>query len=487
MRATVKTPHERKKENMEKTKQNKTTKGANIPATIVAELERQHLKANETNRQHLAALAESLGAPWETVKNCHIEATDKDGGGFFVWLMKESETQAGKPWGVQYDYINNPAAFVQGWEEMTPAEWIAARLNRITAKEWREGKVRPVFKVERLKDNRPQTLADYLNARPTLRAWFIYIHKDTDARKYYGKHWREVVGTFEPWTKQDQGGNLAPQLFNTANKYTNRKHCAEVYAITTPKAPAEEKHQTQTQRAENRTPATYWRYKNIKIETSTHNGKQRAEEITGDQVGGAAGFYIRRHTYGGVCFTSEWKYNNAEEIRALMFDNSGNMIQDLKEDLQRRAHALKIQRAEEAAKVHEFAPDIERLKERAQMLGGLLSQMVEEYRTNRAGENWGAFYFSHLLQKVADCLEDTEQIAAKCRAKSWRNIKDFLEDEESNKKRAEVLAVVVAEWLALTPEQRGHDGQEERAIYYSCYKVEGGRVVYDFAALTGRP
>ena len=306
-------------------------------------------------------------------------------------------------------------------------------------------------------------------------------------RKYYGKHWREVVGTFDAETKQDQWGNLAPGLFNTANKYTNRKHCAEVYAITTPKAPKEEKHQKQTERHNNKAPANYWRYKNIKIATSTRNGKCRAEEIIGDQVGGVAGYYVRARSYGGYGFTSEWKYNSREEINALMFDKSGNMIQAIKEDLQRRAHALKIQRAEEAAKVHEFAPDIERLKDRAQMLGGLLSQMVEEYRTKRAGENWGAFYFSHLLQRVADCLEDCEQIAAKCKAKSWRNIKDFLQEEEGNKRRADSLAVVVAEWLKLTPEQRGHDGQEERAIYYGCYKIDAGRVVYDFAALVGRP
>ena len=122
-----------------------------------------------------------------------------------------------------------------------------------------------MFKVEKLKDNRPQTLAGFLNARPTVRAWFVFIHKDESARKYYGKHWREVVGTFDTETKQDQGGNLAPYLFNTANKYTNRKHCAEVYAITTPKAPEEEKRQKQTERHNSKAPANYWRYKNIKI------------------------------------------------------------------------------------------------------------------------------------------------------------------------------------------------------------------------------
>lgn len=473
---------------MKKENTKQTNKGANMPAEILAELERQHLKDNEHNRQKLQALAESLGASWESVKNCHIEPHTKEGrAGFFVWLMKESEHQAGKPWGVQYDYINNPADFVEGLEEMTPAQWISKRLARITAKEWKEGKASPVFKVEKLPNNRPQTLAEYINDRPALRVWFVYIHKNADTVKYYNLKWRAVVGTFEPNTKQDQCGNLAPSLFSSVNKYTNRKHCAEVYAITTPKAPADERYRKQTQRQENRPAFNYWRYKNIRIHTSTHNGKLRADEIKADQVGGACGVYLRARSYGGIVYSSEWHYNSEEEIRAELLDRSGNIINHIKNDLRRRAYALKIENQKAAAKVHEFAPDVERLNKRAEMLGQLLAEMVEEYRTNRAGENWGAFYFSHLLGKVADAMEDCGKIARKCKAKAWENIADFVRRDDDNKKTAERLAVVVAEWLNLTPEQRGHDGQEERAIYYGCYNIEGGRVVYNFQALEGRP
>lgn len=469
-------------ENKEKIKKmtqqkNKQT-AANIPTAIVGALRRNHLKANEHNRQKLADLAEKFGESWATVSACDIEPiSQKNGGGFFVWLRKNDER--GNP----YEYINNPAERVEGLQEMTPAEWIANTLATITPKTWQEGKTRPAFKVERLKDNRPNTLAEYMNNRPALRVWFVFIHKEQDGSGR--RSWDAVCGTFDPETKTDQGGQPCDQ-FQGVNKWRNRKQAAEVYAITTQRAPAQQARAIKTQRNENRPAPSYWRYKKIKIDTSTHNGKQRAESITAQQVGGGFAPIVRR-SFGGVCYSSEWKYNNAEEISAEYFDKSGNLIKETKEKLLRRAYALKIERQEQAAKVHEFAPDIERLNQRAATLGNLIQQITAEFINNRSAEDWGAFYYIYLNKRIANQLEECHEIANKCRRKEWRNIANFMEREEQSKKSAEALGVVVAEWLKLTPAERGHDAPKERAIYYGAYNIQGGALVYDFAKLEGRP
>ena len=466
--------------------QQKQNKAANLPAEIVAELERQHLKVNENNRQKLEEIANACGVSFDIVKNCHIEPTDTNGGGFFVWLMKVSEHQAGKPWGVQYDYINNPAKFCQGLQEMTPTEWIASTLSKITPKDWQEGKARPVFKIKKLKDNRPQTLAQEMESASGCRCWFVYIHQDEDARKYYGLKWRAVCGTFDPETKKDQGGRPS-HLFNDANKYTNRKHCAAVYMITTPEAPAEEKRRKQTQRAENRPAVNYWRYKNIEAHTSANDGGLlRNESITADQIGGkvSAVVYARRW---GICYSSEWHYKNTAEILAEYFDKSGNHIQKQRQEMARRTHQLKTERAEAKAKAHNYENEIQTLKERAARLCALMREMCAEFEKTRAAEDWGDFYFSHLLANVADCVSDCHKIADNCAAKRWCSFDSFAEKYESNKQRAARLAVVVAEWLNLEPGERGKDQPKERALYSGAYNIKGGALIYDFAKLEGRP
>lgn len=471
------TPKEGHPEGGEDMKKERKTNGASIPAPIVAELERQHLKATAANYQILKNAIRELGEAPEVVNDLHLDRINRGGrSGFVAWFYKPKADQIGKPWGVQLETNNDRASFIEGLESMSPREWIGARLARISAKEWKEGKEAPAFRIEKLANNRPSTLTAYINARPMARVWFVYIHVADRVGD-----WRAVVGTFDPETQREGAGGPCAYLFQEATRYTGRKHAAAVYAISTPRAPEEAKQAKQAERVEARPGAEYWRYSGLKIETSKAGDKVRPVKVQAHQIGGGAACLYDRYKMTGAPI--EGTYSSASEIEGALLDRSGYYITERRARLYRRAWALKLEHQAAAAAVHDYQPGIEALKATAAKLGGLMGDLLEEFNNTRAAEPWGAFYYSYLNKRIAHQIESINRLIDQALKKEFNSVAEFETQTANNQRRAEALELVVADWLTLPEDQRGHDGPKERAIYYEQYIIQDGRLIYTDASL----